>query len=251
MNSVTFPARVIFALVAGWVSAPQASAEERPELGRFFEGAKVVGTFVSRDVKTNVTCVHNPARATRRFVPASTFKIVNSLIALETKAVATVDEVVPFGGKPQRLKIWEQDMPLREAIRVSNVPVYQEVARRIGLARMAAYIRNFSYGNGDIGQVVDRFWLDGPLEISALEQADFLARLATGKLSVSAPTLDAVKEITLLERTKFHRLHAKTGWADEPDPDIGWWVGWIERDTGIVSFALNLEIQTDDDAPNA
>jgi beta-lactamase class D len=230
-------------------SGHSAQQEERPELARFFAAENVTGTFVLHDARAGIVRVYDPARAARRFVPASTFKILNSLIGLETRAVANVDEVVPYGGRPQRLKAWEKDMPLREAIRVSNVPVYQELARRIGLARMAETVRKFDYGNGEIGSVIDRFWLDGPLAISALEQADFLARLATGKLPVGAPALAAVKEITLIEKTERYHLHAKTGWADGPDPDIGWWVGWVERDGAIASFSLNIDIKSDADAP--
>ena len=48
----------------------------------------------------------------------------------------SVDEVLPYGGKPQPRKEWERDMGLREAIKMSNVPIYQELARRIGIVRM-------------------------------------------------------------------------------------------------------------------
>jgi beta-lactamase class D len=223
--------------------------EERPELARIFADEKVAGTFVLYDTKSGVMQVFNPARAKQRFVPASTFKITNSLIGLETGAVASADEVLPYGGKPQRLKVWEKDMSLREAIKVSNVPVYQELARRIGPKRMADWLVKLDYGNAETGPVVDRFWLDGPLAISAVEQAKFLAKLGGGRLPLRASTMAAVGEITLIEKTNGHRLYAKSGWADGPDPDIGWWVGWIEHDGRISSFALNIDIMADTDAP--
>ena len=80
--------------------------------------------------------VSDEARAKKRFTPASTFKIANSLIGLDVSAVKSVDEVLPYGGKPQRIKEWERDMGLREAIKMSNVAIYQELARRIGIERM-------------------------------------------------------------------------------------------------------------------
>src|SRR5690606_10185028 len=116
------------------------------------------------------------------FVPASTFKIPNTLIGLATGAVKSVDEIFPYGGQPQPFKTWEKDMGLREAITLSNVPVYQELARRIGLERMQLNLLNMDFGNNEIGTVVDRFWLDGPLKISAVEQTRFLAKLAQGQL---------------------------------------------------------------------
>ena len=67
-------------------------------------------------------------------------------------------------------------MGLRKAIAISNVPIYQELARRIGLERMKHYLKSFEYGNTDTGEIIDRFWLDGPLEISALEQVNFLKK---------------------------------------------------------------------------
>ena len=73
-------------------------------------------------------------------------------------------------------------MSLHDAIRISNVPVYQELARRIGLDRMSENLALLDYGNEDTGTIVDMFWLQGPLKISALEQAKFLARLAQERL---------------------------------------------------------------------
>ena len=110
-------------------------AEHSPELEKLFKEAGVNGTFVLFDVAADRLVIHNQQRAEKRFIPASTFKIANSLIGLSTGAVASVDEVLPYGGKPQPFKAWEQDMSLRDAIKVSNVPVYQELARRIGRHR--------------------------------------------------------------------------------------------------------------------
>ncbi len=218
-----------------------------PELGQHFESEKVTGTFVLFDVQKDTMTVFNRPRAEERFVPASTFKIVNSLIGLKVGAVRDVDEVLPYGGKRQPIAAWEKDMSLRDGIRVSNVPVFQELARRIGLVRMAENVKTFRYGNQQIGDVVDRFWLDGPLKISALEQTEFLARLAGGKLPVEAKDLNAVEEITLQQRQEGEavQLHAKTGWQ----PPIGWWVGWFRRGDRLFTFALNVDILKESDAP--
>ena len=224
--------------------------KEAPELGKIFEAQGVTGTFVLFDVEADTMQVWNVARAKKRFVPASTFKIPNSLIGLETGAVKDVDEVLPYGGKPQRLKSWEKDMSLREAIKVSNVPVYQELARRIGRERMNERLTKLGFGSTEIGEVVDQFWLKGPLTISAIEQTDFLARLAAGKLPVSRTATEAVKEITLLEKTNAYALHAKTGWySSEGEKDaIGWWVGWVEREGKVYSFAVNIDMARESDA---
>jgi beta-lactamase class D OXA-50 len=236
------------ALVIPLCSLSGRSYREAPELERFFTDKGVQGTFALLDPATDTIIVSNEARAKQRFTPASTFKIANSLIGLDTGAVKSVDEVLPYGGKPQRLKAWERDMNLHDAIKASNVPVYQELARRIGLERMRGGVKKLGYGNMEIGNVVDRFWLDGPLAISAVEQTEFLNRLVAGKLPVSAEATRAVKEITLLEKTETYELHGKTGWHFDTTQQIGWWVGWVEREGKVYPFALNIDMAGDADA---
>jgi beta-lactamase class D len=193
---------------------------------------------------------HDAVRAAKRFIPASTFKIPNSLISLETGAVKSVDEVLPYGGKPQPIPEWEHDMPLREAIKLSAVPIYQEAARRVGIERMREWVKRMNYGNHEIGNVVDQFWLKGPLEISAVEQTDFLARLVNGDFPRSAEKMAAVSDITTLDQTDGFVLHGKTGWGTATKPGIGWWVGWVEKDGVLTAtFALNIDMSSMDEAP--
>lgn len=92
------------------------------------------------------------------------------MIGLEVGTVKDVDEIFIYDGSPRMFEFWEKDMGLREAIAVSNVPIYQELARRITLEKMNESIQKLNYGNMDIGDKVDMFWLEGPLKISAIEQ---------------------------------------------------------------------------------
>lgn len=221
---------------------------ESPEVGELFKRAGVTGTFVLYDVDAGRFVGHNQARSKVRFIPASTFKIPNSLIGLAVEAVQDVDDILPYGGKPQSFAVWEKDMGLREAITLSNVPIYQELARRIGLERMRENVSKLGYGNGRIGATVDTFWLEGPLKISAIEQARFLARLAQGQLPLPADVQASVREIVLLEQGDNWRLYGKTGWENAPNSGIGWWVGWVKKDDHVYAFALNIDIQKATDA---
>lgn len=225
-----------------------ASPQVRDDLLEVFRQASVTGTFVLMEAESGRTTVVGRERAARRYVPASTFKIPHSLIALETGAVADAEEVIPYGGRPQPRPEWERDMTLREAIAASNVPVFQTLARRIGLARERHWLRRLGYGNRQTGTALDRFWLDGPLAISALEQTGFLARLATGRLPASRRHQRLVRDLLRVERTVDYALFAKTGWGTAGDPGIGWWVGWVERDGRIWTFALNIDVGDDRDA---
>lgn len=222
--------------------------QDSPALAGLFAEAGVRGTFVLYDVAAERFTGHQRERAETRFVPASTFKVANSLIALSTGAVKSVDEILPYDGKPQPFKTWEKEMGLREAIKVSNVPVYQEVARRIGLARMRAGVTALGYGNRDIGATVDTFWLSGPLKISALEQTRFLARLARGELPLAGDIQASVRDILLLEHGEGWALYGKTGWLMAEQPNLGWWVGWVKKGDKYFSFALNIDMPQKSDA---
>jgi len=224
------------------VQAHAIDVEQNPELEKLFSAAGVNGTFVLYNVSANQRVVHNLPRAEKRFIPASTFKIPNSLIGLSAGTVQSVDEVLPYGGKPQPFKSWEQDMGLREAIRVSNVPVYQELARRIGLERMRENLEAIPYGNAEIGNEVDTFWLKGPLQISAMEQTEFLAQLAQSVLPFPPDAQQSVREILKLEQKDDRALYGKSGWLMSTGPDIGWWVGWVTNDGHVFTFALNIDM---------
>jgi beta-lactamase class D len=230
----------IQAYAAGW--------EENTKIGELFKSADVKGTFVLYDVTTRRLTGHDRLRAKTRYVPASTFKIPNTLIGLSVGAVKNVDEILPFGGKPQPFKAWEKDMSLREAIVISNAAIYQELARRIGLDRMRDVVSKLNYGNKNIGSVVDEFWLLGPLEISAIEQTEFLAKLAQNGLSFQKDIQESARDLIRLEQGDDWTLYGKTGWENAPNPGVGWWVGWVQKKGRIYAFALNIDIQKASDA---
>lgn len=222
-------------------SAHAVTWQDNEDIYQIFKKNDIVGTFVVYDVSSDKLTGYNQERAKTRFTPASTFKIPNSLIGLSTGAVKSLDEIFPHNGKSQYLKEWEKDMNLREAIKVSNVTVYQEIARRVTLKEMQKNVKLLNYGNMATGNKVDRFWLDGPLKISSIEQTSFLAKLAQNQLPLSQEVQNAVQDITLLEKGSNWELHGKTGTLMRQKENIGWWVGWIKKDGHIYSFALNID----------
>ncbi len=226
-----------------------AEMQERADLAAAFQEQNVPGAFVLYDVAGDRYITVNGKRAETRYLPASTFKIANSLIALETGVVKDENEIIPYGGKPQRMKQWEKDMSIRDAIVISNVPIYQELARRIGLPRYREWLEKLNYGNREPGSNVETFWLSGPLQISAVEQARFVAALAQQKLPVSARAQTIVRDIIKVEVKNGRILYGKTGWGGiDGQQQIGWWTGWVDDGGKISAFALNLDIDTVDDA---
>lgn len=240
--------------VAVLVALPGAAAaapwREEPGVAALFRDAGVNGTFVLLDERSDTLRGTNRARAEERFSPASTFKIANALIGLSRGAVRSVDELIPYTGDANPfMREWLQPMGLRGAMTVSNVPLYQELARRIGLERMRNAIQRLHYGNEQVGTDVTTFWLRGPLAISAVEQTRFLSRLAHRTLPFPAQAQRQVAEITRVDSGPGWSLHAKTGWQNAPGPGVGWWVGWVRKGDQITPFALNIAMAGAVDAP--
>lgn len=221
------------------------------EIEKIFQENQVKGTFVLYNPQNNSFTGYNKERAEERFYPASTFKIYNSLIGLETGVVKNVDEVFyKYNGEKVFLKSWAQDSNLRYAIKVSQVPAYQLLARKIGIEKMQNEINKLNFGNKQLGKKVDQFWLRGPLKISAVEQCELLAKLANGELPYSENNQKQIQDITILESTESWTLHGKTGWATSNiEIPVGWFVGWVEKNGEIYSFAINLEMKDGKNLP--
>ena len=227
------------------------TSDETTLIDNIFTNSNTEGTLVIYDLNENKYIIHNKERAEQRFYPASTFKIYNSLIGLYDKAVKDVDEVFyKYNGEKVFLESWAKDSNLRYAIKNSQVPAYKELARRIGLEKMKENIEKLDFGNKDIGDSVDTFWLEGPLEISAMEQVKLLTELSQNQLPYPIEIQKAVSDITILEQTDNYILHGKTGLADSKNMNtmpIGWFVGWLEENDNIYVFALNIDNINSDD----
>ncbi len=221
---------------------------EHPELETIFDRHGVTGTFVLLDVVNDHIHVFDADRAAHPRVPASTFKIANSLIALETGAVQNESEVIPVAHETPATIKRKRSMSMREAIKVSNVPVYQTLARRIGSDAYNDWLERLDYGNRQTGGDVETFWLKGPLKISPRQQVYFLADLARGELNVTEKTQNIVRDILLHEQSGGARVYAKTGWSIVSKVHNGWWVGWVERGEDVYTFALNIDISSPRDA---
>lgn len=216
-------------------------ADIREDFAAIFNEYGLTGTIIIYDEAGARFTMFNPERTRESFLPASTFKVFNSLAGLETGAVKDETEILPWDGKPKGRKEIEKDMDMREAIKVSSVWFYQEIARRVGDFRMRDFMRKNVYGNMSTGGGIDRFWLDGDLRISPEQQIDFLRRMYHYKLSFKRENVDKVKSIMLLSETDNYKLYGKTGWAQPGGKDIGWFIGFVETGGNVYYFAVNVE----------
>jgi beta-lactamase class D len=225
--------------------APQRS-EIREDMARHFADAGTVGTFVGYKVDDYLVIASDTDRSGEGMLPASTFKIPNSLIALETGVVGDPDKAIfKWDGVVRSIEAWNRDHTLRSAIAASAVPVYQEIARRIGAERMQKYVDLFEYGNRDIGGGIDQFWLTGDLRIDPIQQIDFIDRLRRGVLPVSKSSQGLVRDILPVTNVGDSTIRAKSGLlgAERGKPSLGWLVGWHEKGSANTVFALNLDVR--------
>jgi len=239
---------ILIGLVAWLAFGPAiASADtwrERPDWAQIFDEAGAAGTIVVVDERTapGSQWVHAAERARTRYLPASTFKIPHALFALDAGVVRDEFQVFRWDGTQHDIESWNRDQDLRSSMRNSTVWVYQQFAQAIGEARERSYLQKIGYGNADPSGGLDRFWLSGNLRISAAEQVPFLQRLYRNELPFRIDHQRLVKDVMIVEAGRQWILRAKTGWQARVEPQVGWWVGWVEWPEGPVFFALNIDM---------
>jgi len=238
------------------VSCSAPIGEHHPEWKKYFDEYHVDGCIEIYDLQQTTFIDYNPDRCAERFIPASTFKICNSLIALETKAIPDTSYVFEWDSVQRKISSWNHDQTLTEAFHNSCVPCFQQIARKVGMEKYLQYLKRLHYGNMLTGSAVDSFWLNGDIRISCDEQIEFLKDMYTYQFPLSKRTVDLVKSIMVLEKTPDYTLSGKTGWGIMQGDtafsvttkknlvnrrNIGWFVGYVEKGGDVFFFATNIE----------
>jgi beta-lactamase class D len=224
---------------ASLVSIKVPVLQGRVDFETHFQG--FTGAFVLHDLTNDGYIRYNPEQCSERLLPASTFKIMSSLIGLETGVIPDENYVIEWDGTKHDISSWNQDHTLKTAIQNSVVWYYQELARRVGRERMQHYVDTVGDGNQAITGPIEAFWLDGTLKISADEQVRFLKRLYQSDLAFSGRSTKIVKEILVLETTDTYQLSGKTGSGQADNVYIGWFVGFVEEENSVFFFATNIK----------
>lgn len=206
--------------------------------GDIFKKNNVNGTFVLKNTSTNEILTYNENRSNKEFVPASTFKILNSMIALQELSIKSTNDTIKWDGVDRGYESWNKDQTMKSAFPISCVWFYQQLARRTGQEKMQMWIKKSNYGNKKIGNKIDRFWLDGQLAISAKGQIDFLEKLINNELPFDKNIQKTVKKIMITDSTENYTIYSKTGWSN----NIGWNVGYIKTKNNVWIFALNIDM---------
>ncbi len=212
------------------------------DIENIFKKTKINGTIVLSSLKDNKEYISNNSRAIKRYIPASTFKIPNTLIALEEMVIKDQYEIIKWDGIKRFYEPWNKDQTLQSAISISCVWCYQKLAKKIGNDKYLYYLKKLHYGNEKTGSDVSTFWLEGDIKISAIEQIEFLKKLYENNLPFKQKYMDITKEILTVEKTDKYIIKAKSGWSGK----IGWYVGYVETKNNIWFFALNADIKKEE-----
>ena len=211
-------------------------------LKKYFDSVHADGCFSMVNNQTGAITVYNMQLDTQRFLPASTFKIVNTLIGLETGKITDEKMLIKWDGIKRQNEEWNKDLTMAEAFKVSSVPYYQEVAKRIGLDTMKHWVDTLGYGNKIVSAPVDSVWLNNTLKISPDEQLGLVKKLYFDKLPFQKRTQQIVRDVMLQEDNTQYKLSYKTGWGfDEKKNNIGWIVGWIEENRHVYFYVLLMK----------
>lgn len=217
----------------------------KPAFKKHFDSCGVEGSVVIYDQSKQKWIVSDTTAIFLETLPASTFKVINLLIALETKTIKDEHEIVKWVGSTDTSKYGYRpeiyhDMSVKEAFEVSAGWVFVELAKKIGKDQYKKYLTLCEYGNLNLTQADTDFWNFGEFAISPINQVEFLIKLYEGSLPFSKRNIEIVKNVMINEQTDHYALRAKTGWTRDKDINTGWWVGYVENKNDVYFFATRL-----------
>lgn len=209
----------------------------RDDFKKFYDKYEVEGSFIMYDQKNDRYTIYNQDQISKPFTPASTFKICNSLVSLETGVVKDENVIFKWDGEKRAVEAWNKDTDMRNAFKNSTVWYYQELARRVGEDRMKKWLKKANYGNADITGQIDAFWLSGNLRITPGQQIDFLRRLHDNNLPFSQRSMNIVKDIMIVSNTLNTVTRAKPGAGKQGEQYVGWYVGYVTTQDNVYYFS--------------
>ncbi len=209
------------------------------------DSADLNGAILILDDDSEIFYSNNFERARTAYIPASTFKIPNTLIALEEGIVENENAILAWDGEVRGIDNWNQDLTLKQAFHYSCVPCYQEIARSVGPEKMNDYVSKLGFGEMDIsGSNIDEFWLLGKSKISPFNQIDFLQRYRYSELGISKRTEGIAKKLMVSEEGDGYKIISKTGWSSS---GVWWYVGYVVKGSQSFFFATNVDYNAEVD----
>ncbi len=210
-------------------------------------------------VKENDKFIKEDGDCKSHYAPCSTFKIVLSLMGYDDGFL--IDEThpeLPFKeGYDDYLEVWKQSQTPKSWIKNSCLWYSRLITKELGYEKFHSYVTKFNYGNQDISgdkgknNGLTNSWLSSSLEISPEEQIAFLQKLVANQLPVSLKAQEMTKNIMFIEDfADGWKLYGKTGSGNRLNEDrtvklqdrqIGWFVGWLQKNDRTVFFVHFIE----------
>ena len=199
--------------------------------------------------------------------PSSTFKIPLLLIA-KNEGIILYDEDALLDYDDDFvdwLGYWGLSQNVSSFTESSCAFYWQSLKRKLKIKEIQTYINSFDYGNKDLSGSKKTYTQDcmisNSLQISPLEQVEFLQKLTNNQLNLSQDSqkltrlslyIDTIKHNWKLygqAATGYKTVPGKKdqkntfswifGWTKKDSSKIpfGWFVGWIEKDKIKIPFA--------------
>lgn len=213
------------------------------ELDEIFSSIPIEGSIVISNMDGSKKHIYNDSRAEEKYTVASTFKILNTLIAIQENIVPSGYHRFIWDGKKRGIQTWNQDQNLESAFKVSCVWCYQDIARKVGHRKYKDYLQKYKYGELPENFAITEFWLDGTLGLNSHEQINFLKQVYTETPPFSRKSYKSLKEIMLVEKSSEYSIYAKSGWAPNVESPVGWYIGYVESLGETWFFVTNLGVE--------
>lgn len=199
--------------------------------------------------------LYNPELCNTASSPCSTFKIVSSLIGLETGIIDPENSVYTWNRTSYWNKNWNRDIGFEDAFKVSCIWYFREVIDRASKDTVQDFLTGLEYGNCDISDweghqntnnnvdALRGFWVESSLKISPADQTRVMKEIFASDV-YEAANIALLKQVMLTENENHNlTIYGKTGMGVADGLCIdAWFVGMAETADGTdIYFAVRLD----------
>ena len=230
-------------VIVGCSSDEPLPYEHRTDWAQHFAAQDTEGAFVLLEIGSDEPpLVYNIARARLRVPPADTYKILASLIFLETDVVGSIEEEITWRGGGRDVPLMARTQTLKTAFERPVDWVYAQLGDDVGADRIEVWTTRAGYGNENTRSLSGPMWRDGTLTVTPFDQAEFMAELFGDQHPFDRYAAFDVMELMTQESGDGWTLtsYAATAYAD--GVPFGWLIGSLETDEGSWAFAMNTDL---------
>ncbi|WP_288611980.1 penicillin-binding transpeptidase domain-containing protein, partial [uncultured Victivallis sp.] len=149
MRNILLKSFILFCLTVSAIGCRQ----PEPLMPKSSAAAGIPAGFVAVFGKTGadpIVVCGNRTLAEHRFPPCSTFKIVSTLMGLDSGVLTGPESRLGYDGTRYEFAAWNGDLTLREAFRTSCVPYYKKLTGKLDRRTVQKTLDRLNYGNCDI-----------------------------------------------------------------------------------------------------